>query len=80
MTFKLRTLVRGLPALQEKAKNTIITKRSQVFLACLLELLAGWPRFCFGCPVTVLAVSLMDGLAIGGAVSIASKVAGGLSG
>ena len=55
------------------------TKRSQVFLTCLSKLLASQPYFCFGCLVAILVVSLIDSLAIGGAVSMAKKVAIGLS-
>ena len=45
----------------------------------LLASLVGQPRFCFGYPVAV-AVGLVVGLAIDGAVSMASEVAVGLSG
>ena len=63
----------GLPASCKKAKNTIKTKYSLVFLARLLVLLpGGWPRFCFR------AVGLMVGLTIGNAVLMALKIAIGL--
>ena len=52
--------------------------RTQLFLVRLLELLSGWPCFCFG--AVGLAAGLMVGLAIGGTVLIASKVAIGLLG
>ena len=54
-------------------KNTIKLNVAQFFLACLLVLLANCPRFCLGGPV-----SLIVGLAIGGAELIAGKVVVGL--
>ena len=71
--------MRKLPAYQKKIKNVIKTKRSQVFLACLLELLASRPRFYFDCPIAVFAIDLMDGLAISSVISISLKITIGLS-
>ena len=52
-------------------------QKVQFFLAHLLALLAGWPRFCL---VVDLAVGLTVGLAIGVAELIGGKVAIGFLG
>lgn len=74
ISFKLRVLINGLLAYQKNGKNTIKTK-TQLSLVYLLELLASWPCICFCCLASILAFGLMVGLAIDGAMLIASKVA-----
>ena len=57
---------------QKRSKTKLKPNAAQLFLACLLMLLGGWPRFCFG------AVGLMVGLAISGAGLMALEVTIGL--
>lgn len=64
--------------LQKSQKHNKNHNSVWFFLVYLLKLLVDWPCFYFSCSIIVLAISLMVGLAINGAVSITSKVAVGL--